>query len=202
MSEPKDFKRWYERQPNLSQAVSLLIILPDEVRTIIGEATMQLANQEFEESRKSGINRSLGGDKVLGLYKSKNKRREYDQNESLHKAMNYLYILSDENQDFMAIHILKMLNYIQQYFATCREFNENPSLEEVADMTQQYVISGKTAVERFLRNLRDMFRRNIDENKSSTPTRPIMSSTPVIKDDNVTADDNNREMRVKKIDIG
>src|SRR5687768_3105757 len=141
MSEAKSFKRWYERQPRLAQAVHLLTILPDEIRSILGEAMLVLANKEFEAT-KYETGRSLGGDKVLGLYKSKNKRREYDQNETLHKAMNYLYILSEENQDFMADHVLNLLEYIQTYFASCQEFKANPSFDDVATIASTYVESG------------------------------------------------------------
>jgi hypothetical protein len=191
----REFQRWYERQPKLAQAVKLMIVLPDEVRSIIGEATMQLADREFEATRYAESSRSLGGDKVLGLYKSKNKRREYDQNEVLHNAMNYLYILSEENQDFMANHILHMLDYIQQYFATCREFNQVPSLEEVAAMTQQYVSRGSIEVERFLQSLRSRF--------SSLP-RNIVQPAPEVSPpagETVTTKDDRTGMRIKKLEM-
>lgn len=197
MSEPESFKRWYERQPKLSQAVKLLIILPDEVRTIIGEALMLLANREFEMSKYSEGSRSLGGDKVLGLYKSKNRRREYDQNETLHQAMNYLYILSDENQDFMAVHILKMLDYMQQYFATCREFNTEPSLEDVAALMQQYVIQGSVEVERFLKRLRDELYKMLLNNQDPSAAPPSTVVTP----SDTTTKDNSEGMRVTKLDV-
>src|SRR5690242_14856760 len=98
MTQQSTFKRWYDRQPKLSQAFKLIILLPDEVRSIISESLMLIANREFNANERENSFRTLGHDKILGLHKSKNKRREYDQNELLHKAMNYLYILSDDNQ--------------------------------------------------------------------------------------------------------
>src|SRR5436853_556626 len=128
MSQPQTYKRWYDRQPKLSQAFKLIIILPDEVRSIISESMILLANREFDSNDPTQSFKTLGSEKVMGLHKSKSKRREYDQNELLHKAMNYLYILSDANQDFMAEHILKMVDYIQKYLGACREFKAEPTL--------------------------------------------------------------------------
>src|SRR5690606_18151945 len=108
---PVSYKRWYDRQPRLSQAVRLMMLFPDEVKSIISDGIMLLANREFQVSEQMNSFRTLGSEKILGLYKSKNKRREYDQNELLHKAMNYLYILSEKNQDFMAEHILQLVKF-------------------------------------------------------------------------------------------
>lgn len=157
MSQQPSFKRWYDRQPKLSRAFKLIIILPDEVRSIISESLMLIANKEFESKERDTSFKTVGSEKILGLHKSKNKRREYDQNEQLHKAMNYLYVLSDDNQDFMAEHILKMVEFIQKYFATCHEFKVKPSLEEVAVVTNTYVEKGTAEVECFLKQLREEF---------------------------------------------
>jgi hypothetical protein len=203
MSEAKSFKRWYERQPKLALAVKLLIKLPDEIRSILGDTMMLLANKEFEAT-KYIEGRSLGGEKVLGLYKSKNKRREYDQNETLHKAMNYLYILSEENQDFMADHILKLLEYVQKYFASCQEFKAEPSLEDVATIANMYVESGAADVELFLKNLRDEFYVSLlrNNNQKITAAIPATGEPEAEIKEKVTTQDDTTGMRIKKLDIG
>ncbi len=157
MSQNPIYKRWYDRQPRLAQAVRLMSLLPDEIRSIISEGVMLLANREFEIKEEAQSFRSMGSEKIMGLHKSKHKRREYDTNEQLHKAMNYLYILSDENQDFMADHILRMMQYIQSYLSTCQAFQAAPSLEDVAGITNRYVEKGSNEVEKFINQLRQEF---------------------------------------------
>ena len=157
MSNGKTYKRWYDRNPHLAQGVKLLILLPDEVKTIISEALITLANREFNESERETAFRTLGSEKIMGLHKSKNRRREYDINDTLHKAMNYLYMLSDDGQDFMAEHILNMIKYIQEYFATCQKFQMTSEPEHVARIAYAYVNSGSEGVAKFLKQLREEF---------------------------------------------
>lgn len=157
MSNGKTYKRWYDRNPRLAQGVKLLILLPDEVKTIISEALITLANREFSEIEREKAFRTLGSEKIMGLHKSKNRRREYDINDTLHKAMNYLYMLSDDEQDFMSDHILNMIKFIQEYFATCKKFQINSEPEHVARITYAYVNSGSEGVEKFLKQLREEF---------------------------------------------
>jgi len=156
-AEKPTFLRWYDRHTRLAQGVKLLILMPDEVKTIISEAMIALANREFDNLERENTIRTLGSEKVMGLHKSKNRRREYDVNETLHKAMNYLYMLSDEGQDFMSDHILNMVKYIHQYFGTCKEFQVNSEPETVAKVTDTYVNSGAPGVEKFLQQLREEF---------------------------------------------
>jgi hypothetical protein len=111
----------------------------------------------------------MGTDKVLGLYKSKNRRREYDQNEVLHKAMNYMYILSEGNQDYMADHILKMVQFIQMYLSTCRTFKQDPTTEDITELTQKYVENGSAEAENFLNELRDQFYRKMLSEQDANP---------------------------------
>jgi len=174
MSNAEPYKRWHDRQPRLAQAVKLLILLPDEVKNIISEAMIELANREFEEGKKNGATRTLGGEKAMGLHKSKNRRREYDVNETLHKAMNYLYILSDEGQDFMAEHILTLVKYIHSYFAACKEFQLDPSPEHIAGITTTYVSRGSQEAEKFLKQLREEFYIKVFSPKNGAKADPSL----------------------------
>lgn len=201
MSQDQTFKRWYDRQPKLSQAFKLIILLPDEVRSIISESLMLIANREFESGEADRSFRTVGSEKIMGLHKSKNKRREYDQNELLHKAMNYLYVLSDDNQDFMADHVLKMVEFIQKYFATCQEFKAEPTLEDVAAVTNTYVEKGSAEVNRFLSKLREEFYLKLTspEKGVKKPVVDLLADLPAAA--SVTTQDDGRGMKVKKLEI-
>lgn len=162
-------KRWYDRQPRLAQAVRFLSLFPDEIKSIISDGVVLIANREFQVAEQMKSFRTLGTEKVMGLHKSKNKRREYDQNETLHKAMNYLYILSDQNQDFMANHILELVKYIQQYLGTCRAFQQDPTAEDVTAITRAYVEKGSAEVEAFLNQVRQLFYERMLSAKDEAP---------------------------------
>ncbi len=169
MSDTVKPKRWYDRQPKLAQAVRLMFLFPVEIKSLICEGLMVIANREFEINEANNSFRTLGADKVLGMHKSKNRRREYDQHDTLHKAMNYLYILSEGNQDLMADHILQLVNYIHQYLSTCQAFKQEPTVEEVARITTTYVEKGNKEVELFLDQLRKEFHRKIMKREEEMP---------------------------------
>ncbi len=149
------YKRWYDRTPELSEASRVLMLLPDEITEIVCEAVVKMANREFQVKEKIKTFRSLGTDKVMALHKSKKKQRKYDDSQILHKTMNYLYILSHANQDYMAHHILKLMSYIQEYLSTVKTFNAEPSMDTIAEITQQYVERGSKDVEKFLTILKE-----------------------------------------------
>lgn len=173
-NNPNNFARWYDSRPKISQASRLLFILPDEIQSIISEATLLIADKEFQQEEKEQQIRSLGREKIMGLHLSKNKRREYDQNPHLHKAMNYLYILSENNREFMAEHILKMVQYIQYHLETCKLAQRTPDLKEVAEIVNTYVKLGDESVKLFLKQLRHEFYDKLRDGKQSTVPDPIV----------------------------
>lgn len=164
------YKRWYDRNAQLSQAVRVVMIFPDEIKDIICIGLMFLANKEFQIQEQLSNFRSVGSDKIMGLHKSKNRRREYDDNATMHKMMNYLYILQHENQDFMAEKTLDLVNYIQEYLSAVQVFQANMSLEEVADITNAYVKEGGEEAQQLLTSIKQKLHQEllasgkIDEN--------------------------------------
>jgi hypothetical protein len=194
MSEPNNFVRWYDSRPKISQAARLLFIFPDEIKSIISEAILLIADKEFRQEEKERQVRSLGREKILGLHQSKNRRREYDQNPHLHQAMNYLYILSEDNREFMAEHILKMVQYIQCHLETCQLAQRTPDLKEVAEIVHIYIKSGDESVKLFLKQLRHQFYDKLRDGKQSTVPDPIV----VVLDKISKQDDSG--MKITKLD--
>lgn len=154
MGEFETFHRWYDSRPKMSQASKLLFAFPDEIKSILSEAVLKIGEREFGEKKWERSARSLGREKIMGLHKSKNKRREYDENPDLHAAMNALYVLSEDNREIMAEHVLKMVRFIQHYLESCQITQTAPQMEEVAEVTRQYIFTGEKKVESFLLNLR------------------------------------------------
>lgn len=199
MGESESFQRWYDSRPKMSQAARLMFAFPDEIQTIISEATLFIADREFRENERERSVRSLGREKVLGLHKSKNRRREYDDNPHLHQAMNYLYVLSEDNREFIAEHILKMVRYIQHYLETCQITEIAPRIEEVAEVTRMYVQSGEKEVEIFLKKLREEFLRKMIAGKSPNMGEPKDAIVKFL-DDMATQD--RTGMKISRLDSG
>lgn len=154
-------QRQYDRSQELVQAIKLLTLMPDEIRSILGEGILTMMQREFEELMEEKHYRSLGSHKILSLHKTKNRRRAYDQNPILHKAISQLYILSEPTQDKMGKHILSLLNFIQQYFEDCTELEQELSMEDIAAITDRYIEKGSDDVKDFLKKLRDEFYHRI-----------------------------------------
>lgn len=167
-------QRQYDRSHELAQAVNILTLMPDEIRSIISESVLNLMHQEYEETMQEKHYRSLGSDKILGLHKAEHRRRAYDQNPILHRAMSHFYILSETAQDYMGKHILAMLNYIQSYLDTCGELQQDPSLEDVAAITQRYIEKGSAETEAFLKELWNKFYIKVfGHSETSNPSRKL-----------------------------
>jgi hypothetical protein len=108
------FTRWYDRISELSQAVRLLEKAPylqQQVIATIIVGSMQL--HHLTQRSEHGL-KKLGSEKVIGLMKSKGKRRWYDQDPLMHQAFNYLYIMDDVLRHEMAVKILITLNALEE----------------------------------------------------------------------------------------
>ncbi len=174
MNESPDYIRWYDRQPKLSQACKLLFSFPDEIKSLISEAVLIIAEREFKQNKKPEQVRTLGGEKILGLHKSKNRRREYDINPHLHQAMNDIYLLSDSQRDLMAERILNMVQYIQHELKTRKISQAEPTLAEAPALASAYLQSGDPGVALFLRHLRLEFCQKSKNGETLTFNTPAL----------------------------
>ncbi len=105
-------QRWYDREPQLAQAVNLLDSFPIETQVIIAEGVVSLAEQQCQARETATTLQSVGTDKILGLHKSQQKRRNTDHHPTLNRAMNYLYLLNPNHQQYMATQINKVLDLL------------------------------------------------------------------------------------------
>lgn len=202
MIEKSNYKRWYDRQPKLAKAVQLISLMPNEIKTIVCEALMVIANRELDQSEQDNSFRTLGSEKIMGVHKAKNKRRDYDRNEMLHKTMTYLYILSDDGQDQIADHILNMVHYIQQYFQACQEFKVEPQLEQIGEITRHYIERGGKEVQIFLRNLREAFSLKFkSEEHSLSPEELLSRLASKASDQKTRMKDDQSGMKVSKLKL-
>lgn len=132
-------KRWYDQQATVSRSVTLIESFPTEFQVILGESILSLAESHCNVQDVMAELRSLGPEKVLSLFKSKSKRRSYDNQQELHQAMNYLFVLPDESRIFIASHIITLGNYFNEYFKICKEGGVQPSSHIARQVSKAYL---------------------------------------------------------------
>ncbi len=135
-------KRWYEQHKTVLKSVELLETFPEEIQVVIAEGIIRLAERECQANEALSNLRSLGPDKVLGIFKSKNRRRTYDKTNPVHQAMNYLFILSEQNRVFIANQVIELVNLIYEYLKICQMYQVSAQLEEVSEMVRLYMEGG------------------------------------------------------------
>ncbi len=147
------FKRWYDKNPATSKALSFMFELPDGMMVIVCDGIIHLVERDLKEKEDLRSYRSLGSEKVLALYKSKQRNRNYDKNPTVHKMVNYLYQLTDENRQFMAHHLLTLIRLVQTYLEACQK-NDYPSqLDDVREVVSTYVFKNSTEAESMLESI-------------------------------------------------
>ncbi len=148
------YKRWYDKHAELSQAVNAFLIFPDDVQSIIAEGALILAKREFSALEKENQFKSLGTEKVLALYKSKQKKRQYDANHAVHSAINHLSVLSLPEQLFMANQIITLADTVVEYMEFCKSLHRNATLSDIQSITDTHVEKGPKESKKFLMELK------------------------------------------------
>jgi hypothetical protein len=143
--------RFYDQDTNVSQAVELLLVLPQDMQSIIADGISLIAEQEFRANELMNELKSLGTEKVLAVYKSKQKKRAYDKNQAVHRAINYLMVLSENNRLWISKRIVGLMAYLQDYLKTCRLYSVQPTQQSVDQLTTVYVKFGPDEVKSYLK---------------------------------------------------
>jgi plasmid stabilization system protein ParE len=153
LSASADQRRWYDRQPELSQCVRLLETFPANIRMILLEGLMYVADREFQAKRMLMSLKSLGPERILGLYKAKSRRREYDKEPLFHEVMSYFYVLSNENRVALAQHARELITHIYRYLEACKLYRQEVALEDIRNLTHHFADQGTQETEKFLKSL-------------------------------------------------
>ncbi len=123
------FTRWYDRVPELSQAVRMMEKLPERHQVLIARVIIEATPMHAVTERKEGV-KNMGSDKVMGLLKSKSKKRWYDQDPTVHQAFNYLYLMNDVLRYEVAMKMIIAMNALERAAGDPRFFNKDPVLVE------------------------------------------------------------------------
>lgn len=154
-------RRWYDKHTQHAESIRLLEKSPPPLQTIIADGIILLAEQELSISLHAI--KSLGHDKVLALHKSQNRRRALDKNPHLHRALNYLSILTEENRLFMANKIRQMNRLIIDYLQACLKAEWTPRQDDIQEMIRRFVTEHPSEAEAFLSTLKQRLYQEIQK---------------------------------------
>ncbi|MGE0201101.1 MAG: hypothetical protein AB7P76_09045 [Candidatus Melainabacteria bacterium] len=155
------FQRWYDQSPEMSRTVKILEAMPPAVQSIIAQAIVDLANRECHANEILQSYKSLGSEKIMALHKSQRKLRALDKNPDTFKAMTYLYVLSTENRELIALKVNELVECIRDYFQHCSENQLSPDEEQIHTVRDSYMAAGKDGARMFLQNIKERFLADI-----------------------------------------
>jgi hypothetical protein len=134
--------RFYEKNPTVKEAVTSLFGFSGDIRTILAKGMCSIAESDFNAHSRMNDLKSLGKEKVLALYKSRAKRRDYDLDPYLSRAMNYLMILEPSDQFFLAVKVNDMIRVVREFMDLCHTYSQKIQLAIVERLTGTYVQGG------------------------------------------------------------
>lgn len=150
--------RFYEKNPAVHRAIDLLLTFPGDIRSILSRGFCRIAELEFKAHELIKDLKSLGKEKTLALYQSQKKRREYDHDPYLYKAMNYLMILSPEDQYFLSTKLMQLIQITRDFLALCKQHAVPLQLVLVEDLTNAFVNFGAEESKALLNRIESAFK--------------------------------------------
>jgi hypothetical protein len=175
-------QRFYEKTPIVKQAVDAMFLFPGDIQGVIARGFSLIAEKDCKAKEMMDNLKTLGTDKVLAMYKSKQKKRHYDQNPDTHQAMNYLMIMNPESQVFIASKVIEMMGFMQEYLQLCKTYAQSPERESIHAISDTYVHQGPKEARVFLSSLNTEFRnRLLGLQPASNPpiTHPLENKAPL-----------------------
>ncbi len=161
--------RFYEKNPTVKQAVTTLFKFPAEIRSVLAKGMCAIAETDFNAHIRIQDLKSLGKDKVLALYKSQEKRRDYDTDPYLSKAMNYLMILEPPDQFFLAVKVNDLINVVSEFMILCHQHAQKIQLAVIERLTGTYVHCGLNEAEDLLHTIQHKFEQYFSHKKAQPP---------------------------------
>lgn len=128
-------------------------MFPPDLQSVIADGISMLAEQTFKISDILKELKSLGTENVLAFYKSKQRKRDYDQIPAVHKAINDLMILTPENRIFLAHKILGLMAHLQEYLRACKRHASVPSVDTIRETILLYARYGAPEAAQHLRGM-------------------------------------------------
>jgi len=150
---PTQDRRWYDGDKAICHIVKVLKNFPSQVQTHVYDAIIHIAQKNFE---LKGL-RSYGSEIIVGIQKARLKRRDYDQNEAFHKAMNYFAKVSEYHRAQLAVGASDLVKFTTTYFDSCKEYEQEPDMDEVKKINETYASFGEVRTKKYLKEVKNIF---------------------------------------------
>jgi hypothetical protein len=129
--------RWYERHPVFVRAFEVFRDLPTTIQKKIAGHILRFRRPEFFDYQTNDANlKELGHDRIVGLLRAQFKRRWYDNDPVLHRALNSLQLMRAEYQVDFTQKILITDFVVTQYnkMQLAHRYQRDPgALERIID---------------------------------------------------------------------
>lgn len=146
-------ERWYDADPTSANTIGWLIAFPIQVAQILAMSLNQMADQLHYQQAEAEALKSIGADKVLSLYLSRQKRRMSDQNPELFTFLNRLKSLQGQHQQSLMSHTTALVTGTRLYLKFCVNEGIAPSSRVLEGLIDSYRRQGIKALENELRSV-------------------------------------------------
>lgn len=160
-------QRWHDNRGDLSTAFDMLTDIPKEVLPLIADGIILKADKDFNAEALLRSLKSLGSEKVMALYQSRKKRREYDQDPDLFRIVNHFFVLPEQNQDKLARDFIGFTDLVVEYMATCESFDKKPLEKELHEIRNHFVNNGLESASKYLHTLHKDYEKIVNEDETS-----------------------------------
>lgn len=176
---PRGNNRWYDKYPQTQKAVELFEKLPSQYQRVIARNIAQFCEDNNLLGAREGL-KSLGHTKVMGLIQSKAKRRWYDQDPLLHKAVNSILMMNDEDRQAASYRMVVTMESFDAYMEWCQQNERLIDQDELEQMAS------------------DVFARSVDEllNLTSPEAPAAAAATQLESTKSVVDDDSGMKIRM------
>ncbi len=125
----KKGNRWYDDDADIYTSMELLSELPASIRKIVAQGVIEFVVENTLLGTSDEL-KSFGHRRVLALIQSKAKRRWYDKDPVLHKAINNILMMADEDRKESAFRLIISLESVEAYKEYCLENDRIYEAEE------------------------------------------------------------------------
>lgn len=151
------YRRWYDQEPNCTKLlVHLRTMKDDEVRLYCARMIHHFAEgirKEIQYKNTAGIT-SIGLPGLEYLYKfGTSRRRWYDQEQSVQKAVGILYTMPPEGLVAMGFKLGDTFGLIAIYDLVCEEVGESPSIHDLISISKTALNEGFEQAETLVASL-------------------------------------------------
>ncbi len=148
-------RRWYDKKPTVKRAFGVLCAFPDDFLTLIAGKVCEMVECRYEANTILSSLKSLGSERILGIYKSKKKLRQLDGNQNLHLMTNYFLVMRPMDQSKAAGETLEMVSITQDYLKACQRYKSKPSQVHIQTLADTYIKSGEPPAREILNRIED-----------------------------------------------